>query len=79
MLQRLIPTSLFVRFILIIVLPIIFAQSIATYIFYNRHWFSVSKNMAYSLASDIQVIFDLEKQNIPPSLRNKIQNSLGIR
>jgi two-component system osmolarity sensor histidine kinase EnvZ len=79
MLARFMPTSLFVRFILIIVLPIIFAQSIATYIFYNRHWYSVSKNMAHSLANDIQVVFNLEQQDVEHSQRNQIYHNLGIR
>ena len=78
MFQKLIPRSLFVRFILIIVLPIIFAQSIATYIFYNRHWFSVSKNMAHSLANDIQIILYLDEQNIQPDITNKIVDDLKI-
>jgi two-component system, OmpR family, osmolarity sensor histidine kinase EnvZ len=79
MFARFIPTSLFVRFILIIVLPIIFAQSIATYIFYNRHWFSVSKNMAHSLANDIQVVYDLKKQPKNNVSLNHIKQTLGIR
>lgn len=78
MFKKLIPRSLFVRFILIIVLPIIFAQSIATYIFYNRHWFSVSKNMAHSLANDIQIILYLDEQNIQPDITNKIVDDLKI-
>ncbi len=79
MLKRLIPSSLFARFILIIVLPIIFAQSIAAYIFYNRHWHSVSKNMAHSLANDIQVVFNLERQDVEHSQRNQIYHNLAIR
>jgi two-component system, OmpR family, osmolarity sensor histidine kinase EnvZ len=63
MLKKFIPSSLFIRFVLIIILPTIFAQLIATYIFYNRHWHSVSKNMSYSLANDIKIILDLEEHN----------------
>lgn len=79
MFARLIPNSLFIRFILIIVLPIIFAQSIATYIFYNRHWFSVSKNMAHSLANDIQVIYNLREERTDHHNLNQIKQTLGIR
>ena len=79
MLHKLIPSSLFIRFILIIVLPIIFAQLIATYIFYNRHWESVSKNMSLSLSNDIQTVYEVEKQSIPSEERYKIYNKLGIR
>lgn len=79
MFKKLIPSSLFVRFILIIVLPIVFAQTIATYIFYNRHWVSVSKNMSLSLSNDIQMIFDLNKQNIPEDNKKLIYNRIGIQ
>ena len=78
MLTKLIPKSLFVRFILILVLPIIFAQSIATYIFYNRHWFSVSKNMSYSLANDIQVAFNLERNYFKLTERRQIYSNLNL-
>lgn len=79
MLQRLIPSSLFTRFILIIVLPIVFAQLIATYIFYNRHWESVSKNMSLSLSNDIQVIYDIEKQDTNHRNKKEIYSKIGIK
>ncbi len=79
MLSRFIPTSLFIRFILIIILPIIFAQLIITYIFYNRHWESVSKNMSSSLANDIRTVFAIERQKIDPDERYKIYGKLGIK
>lgn len=79
MLYRIIPTSLFIRFILIIILPIVFAQLIATYIFYNRHWESVSKNMSLSLANDIRTVFAIEGQKIAPDERYKIYGKLGIK
>jgi two-component system osmolarity sensor histidine kinase EnvZ len=79
MFNKLIPTSLFIRFILIIVVPIIFAQLIATYIFYNRHWESVSKNMSLSLSNEIQTVFTMEKQNISSEERHKIYSILGIK
>lgn len=78
MLTKLIPKSLFVRFILILVLPIIFAQSIATYIFYNRHWFSVSKNMSYSLANDIQVALSLERDHFKLNERRQFYANLNL-
>ena len=47
--------------------------------FYNRHWYSVSKNMAYSLYNDIQVAYELEKENIDPAQRRTIQEKLNIQ
>lgn len=79
MLSKFIPKSLFIRFILIIILPIIFAQLIVTYIFYNRHWESVSKNMSLSLSNDIRTVFAIESQKIDPDERYKIYGKLGIK
>lgn len=79
MLSKFIPSSLFFRFILIIVLPTIFAQLIATYMFYNRHWHSVSKNMTYSLYNDIRVVYDLQKQNVSEKIIKSTQDSLNIK
>jgi two-component system osmolarity sensor histidine kinase EnvZ len=78
MLNKFIPSSLFVRFILIIVLPTIFAQLIATYIFYNRHWHSVSKNMSHSLANDIRVVAALQKLSLPLEQKKIIYQSMSI-
>ncbi len=78
MIKKFIPSSLFIRFLLIIVLPTIFTQLIATYIFYNRHWYSVSRNMAHSLSNDIQVVYELQKTMNLVDL-NKISNNLSLK
>ncbi len=78
MFNKFVPSSLFARFILIILLPTIFAQLIATYIFYNRHWYSVSKNMSLSLANDIIVIYELYNHNIESSRYQQITGNLDI-
>ena len=78
-LYNLAPTSLFSRFILIIVLPAIIAQLIATYIFYHRHWDSVSRNMAASLAKDIKTIYELKIHNVDPKLYDKLSIDLNTK
>lgn len=56
MLKKILPHSLFRRFLLIILLPNIIVQLVAVYIFYERHWSGVSKHMATALAGDIAFI-----------------------
>ena len=41
---------------LIIIIPTVLVQVIATYVFYERHWESVRRNMAASLAGEIAII-----------------------
>ncbi len=62
-LKKILPKSLFARLLVIIVSPILIAQIIATYIFYERHWESVSSHMISSLAGEISIIADLYENN----------------
>lgn len=55
-LRRVLPQSLFGRALLILVVPTILVQMVATYIFYSRHWESVSGWMASSLAGEIALL-----------------------
>lgn len=55
-LKPVIPESLFGRFLLIIIIPTVLVQIVATYIFYERHWNSVSRHMTTGLAGDIAFI-----------------------
>lgn len=55
-LKKLLPKSLFARALLILVLPTVLVQLIATYIFYDRHWENVSRWMASSLAGEIALL-----------------------
>lgn len=48
--KRILPQSLFGRALMILVLPTIIVQAVATHIFYDRHWDNVSRWMAASLA-----------------------------
>jgi len=61
-LKRLAPRSLYIRFLLIIIVPMVTVQIVATYMFYERHWDSMSRNMSAALSGEIaMVVADLEK------------------
>jgi two-component system osmolarity sensor histidine kinase EnvZ len=55
-LKRFAPRSLYRRFLLIVIIPIIVIQALAVYMFYERHWKSVSRNIAASLAGEISFL-----------------------
>ncbi len=57
------PKSLYSRFLLIIVLPIIILQLITTYIFYQRHWENVSERMKISLIGNFSALISLINDN----------------
>jgi two-component system osmolarity sensor histidine kinase EnvZ len=69
MLKKLLPHSLFKRFLLIILLPNLLVQLFTVYIFYQRHWSGVSNHMAAALASDVNTIISVVK-NQPPEARD---------
>ncbi len=56
-LKGLFPTNLFARALLILVLPVLVSQLIIAHIFYDRHWGSVSRNMANSVVGDVVWIY----------------------
>jgi len=56
MIKRLFPRSLLGRSLLIIVTPLIVVQVISTWIFYERHWDSVTRWLARSLVGEVDTI-----------------------
>jgi len=54
--KALLPRSLFGRSLLIIVTPLILLQVVAAYVFYERHWGTVSRHLAIGLAGDIAAV-----------------------
>jgi two-component system osmolarity sensor histidine kinase EnvZ len=55
-LKKILPHSLFRRFLLIILLPNIIVQLVSVYVFYERHWSGMSKYMASSLARQVDMV-----------------------
>ena len=63
MLRRVTPRGLYGRTFLIVVLPVVLMQSIVTYVFFERHWESVTSNLSKGAASDIALVIDLAKRS----------------
>jgi len=67
--KRFMPSSLFSRALLILLLPVILLQLFVAYVFYDRHWDSVVRNMSNSAAADVALLadiyFDLSKRIDP--------------
>jgi len=51
--REFLPKTLFGRMLSIILVPMIFVQVITVFIFYERHWDTVTRHMAANLASEI--------------------------
>ena len=53
MIKKFLPRSLMGRSVLIIVAPLVLLQIVATYIFYERHWDTVTRRLASFLAGSV--------------------------
>lgn len=72
--KHLLPRSLFGRTLLIIVLPTLITLSAATYVFFDRHWFTVTTRLTYAVAGDVAVVVDLmQKSQTPDSVAEIVQ------
>lgn len=77
--KRFLPTSLFGRALLILFLPMVLVQVVATYIFYDRHWESIGKHMANSLAGDVALAVQLAQEQDTAVLQQRLQHFLRMR
>jgi len=57
--KRFLPRSLFGRTLLILLLPMVLAQSVAAYVFFDRHWESLTNRLAYGVAGDVALAIAL--------------------
>jgi len=57
------PRSLFGRAVLIIVTPMVLLQVISTWVFYDRHYSTVTKRLAQGLAGDIGAVIQIMIRN----------------
>jgi two-component system, OmpR family, osmolarity sensor histidine kinase EnvZ len=59
--KRVLPRTMFGRSLLIVVMPLILLQAIATWVFYDRHWAAVSWRLSAAVAGDIGLLIDALK------------------
>ncbi|MFC5309410.1 ATP-binding protein [Azospirillum picis] len=65
--KRFLPRTLFGRSLLIIVTPVILAQAVATWIFYDRHWDTVTNRLAFAVAGDIATVISMLERDPSPA------------
>jgi two-component system, OmpR family, osmolarity sensor histidine kinase EnvZ len=56
--KRVLPRTMFGRSLLIVVIPMILLQAIATWIFYDRHWAAISWRLSTGVAGDIALMIE---------------------
>jgi two-component system osmolarity sensor histidine kinase EnvZ len=82
MIKRRLPTSLFGRSLLIIVLPVAVMQIAVTYAFFDAHWQTVNSRLSEGLAGDIALIAQSYEENPTPAALKHVadhaQQNLGL-
>jgi two-component system osmolarity sensor histidine kinase EnvZ len=73
MFKRFIPKSLYARVALIVILPIFLMQSVITYVFFDRHWDTVTANQSKNVAGQIAMLVDLFAAAPTPAAREAVR------
>ena len=71
------PKSLFSRMLAIILIPMILVQLVTVFIFYERHWDSVTRQMAHALAGEIALLADRAGNQMQAEDLPALQKSSG--
>src|SRR5215211_14891 len=78
-LKRLLPQSMFGRSLLLIVMPLVLVQIIATWVFYARHWETVSRRLSADTAGDIGLVIDgMRYTDTAPELAGLLENASSL-
>jgi two-component system osmolarity sensor histidine kinase EnvZ len=56
--KQLLPRTMFGRSLLIVVMPLILLQAIATWIFYDRHWAAISWRLSNGVVGDVALMIE---------------------
>jgi two-component system osmolarity sensor histidine kinase EnvZ len=70
--KRILPRSLWGRSLLIIVLPLVIAELLATWIFYDRIWDTVERRLSSAVAGDIGFTLNAMSAANSPAERNQM-------
>ncbi|MGB0553848.1 MAG: ATP-binding protein [Alphaproteobacteria bacterium] len=58
MIKRILPKSLFGRSLMIIITPLVLLQVVSTWFFFDRHWDTITRRLASSIAGDIAWVLE---------------------
>jgi two-component system osmolarity sensor histidine kinase EnvZ len=74
--KRLLPQTTFGRSLLLIVIPLVLVQMIAAWIFYDRHWETVSYRLSADVAGEIAMVIDaVEPTASDPELSAQLRHA----
>src|ERR1700684_3279432 len=76
------PTGLYARALLIMIVPMVILQVVVTFVFMERHWSTVTRHLSAAVVSDIAALIDVYKSYPQDKDRSQIrriaQQRLGL-
>src|SRR5215510_4998413 len=80
--KSLMPTGLYARSLLIIIVPMVLLQSVVAFVFMERHWNTVTRRLSAGVTQDLSALIDIYK-NYPhdadnAQIRRLAQERLGL-
>jgi two-component system, OmpR family, osmolarity sensor histidine kinase EnvZ len=80
--KSMLPKGLYVRTLLIIIMPMVILQSVVAFVFMERHWNTVTRRLSAAVTQDIAAVIELRKafpqDRDDAALRRIAQQRLGI-
>lgn len=70
--NNILPRTLYGRSLLIIIMPLILLQVVSTWIFYDRHWDTITKRLSASIVGDIAQVVELLGKDPSDELKNTV-------
>jgi two-component system osmolarity sensor histidine kinase EnvZ len=77
--KRVLPRTMFGRSLLIVVMPLILLQAIATWIFYDRHWAAISWRLANGVASNVGLLIEATRYAATPRETERLLQRAGAQ
>jgi two-component system, OmpR family, osmolarity sensor histidine kinase EnvZ len=71
-LPRIVPRSLYSRSLLIVIMPLLILQAVLAYIFYERHWDSVTRWLASGFAGEVGLVVELLQEAPTPAAKSRV-------
>jgi two-component system osmolarity sensor histidine kinase EnvZ len=75
--RTVVPRSLFWRSLLIIIVPLLILQGILTFVFYNRHWDTVTRWLAFGVAGEVSLLAETIEAASDPAERRALIERAG--
>ena len=57
------PTGLYARALLIMIVPMVVLQSVVAFVFMERHWNTVTRRLSAAVTQDIAALIDIDRKS----------------